>query len=99
MKMCLDDFKELTPDEFGHIFNSYKEAEEAGYKSDWERMRLLATITAQPHSKKRLTPEALIPLPWDKGKTQKAGEFVTAEESRRRFLQLVERNKERSKNG
>ena len=35
-------------------------------QGSWERMRLLATITIQPHVKKRLTPGQLLPLPWDR---------------------------------
>lgn len=41
---------------------------EADGQDAWERMRLLATITIQPHVRKRLTPQQLLPLPWEKPK-------------------------------
>ena len=45
-------FCRLSPDEFRHVC-------EALYQDGWARMRMLATITVQPHVRKRLTPEAL----------------------------------------
>lgn len=36
-----------------------------GYRSCWERMRMLASIVIQPHVKKKITPKRLLPFPWD----------------------------------
>lgn len=62
-------------------------------QGEWERMRLLATITIQPHAKKKLTPQALLPLPWDakKRKTEKqdTGPKLTKEQQLARFEKLV----------
>ena len=33
-------------------------------RGDWERMRMNATITIQPHLKWKVTPRQVLPLPW-----------------------------------
>lgn len=63
-------------------------------QGDWERMRLLATIVIQPHVKKKLTPEKLLPLPWDR-KRRKAAQSdepqLTKEQKHKRFKDLLHR--------
>lgn len=61
-------------------------------RADWERMRLLACIMIQPNLKrgKKITPEKLLPLPWDKKQTGK-GKKLTAAEQRKRMAALVEK--------
>lgn len=59
-------------------------------------MRILAAISIQPHVKKKLTPRALLPLPWDRGKNRKPGISqqtppLSKEEQRRRFYDLRDR--------
>lgn len=56
-------------------------------------MRLLATISIQPHTKSRITPQRLLPLPWDYGRTsQKEKARITSkEEDMKRFEKLVKR--------
>ena len=54
-------------------------------------MRLLATISIQPHAKKKLTPEDLIPLPWDRKHVQDDTPKLSKEESRERFKELLHR--------
>lgn len=67
------------------------------YKGDWERMRLLATITIQPHlaKGKRITPEKLLPLPWDKvvkrGASQQDVPQLTPAQQRKRMAELVKK--------
>lgn len=56
-------------------------------QGSWERMRLLATITIQPHVKKRLTPGQLLPLPWD-GK-RPAAPPVSREQDMERLRKLM----------
>lgn len=60
----------------------------------WERARIVATIAIQPHVKKKITPHQLMPLPWDKKKEIPRGEAekLTAEERRKRFEVLANRN-------
>ena len=55
-------------------------------------MRLLASITIQPHLArgKRITPEKLLPFPWDKP-TRGSKPTVSAEEQRERMRKLVEK--------
>lgn len=58
--MSYNDFCGLTPDEFSHINKAYSERQEAQYKDNWKRMRMLATIVVQPHVKGKLThPETI----------------------------------------
>ena len=69
----------------------------------WERMRLLATITIQPHVKGKVTPERLLPFPWDSSglghgnhraetkKTSLEDRPVTREEDRKRLEELLKR--------
>lgn len=54
-------------------------------------MRLLASITIQPHLArgKRITPEKLLPFPWDKP-TRGSKPTVSAEEQRERMRKIVE---------
>lgn len=57
----------LTPKECEAVCAAYNETEETNRRDAWERMRLLACISIQPHVKKKLSPKGLLPLPWDKG--------------------------------
>lgn len=55
-------------------------------------MRMLASITIQPHLAKRhrVTPEKLLPFPWDKPSHGKKP-TISAEEQRERMRKLVEK--------
>ncbi len=89
--MSFDDFCGLTPEEFGCICRAFHDQRETDYKDEWERMRLLAAIVIQPHVKNKLTPEKLLPLPWDKAQQRKQhpAKPMSKEESRRRFERVV----------
>ena len=55
-------------------------------------MRLLATIVIQPHLAKgrKITPERLLPFPWDHEKAQKQeAPKMTAAQQRERMEELV----------
>lgn len=60
-------------------------------------MRLLATITIQPHLSKgkQMTPEKLLPFPWDKkpqrGSKKQDGPSLTPDQQRKRMAELVEK--------
>lgn len=55
-------------------------------------MRLLASITIQPHLDKRhrITPERLLPFPWDTPKHGKTP-TISAAEQRERMRKIVEK--------
>lgn len=90
--LTLDDFCRLTPAEFGAVCQSWRDTEERRMKDAWERMRLLAVITTQPHVKKKLEPKKLLPFPWEKPEKPKA-EVVSREEAKRRFEKLTKSGK------
>lgn len=54
-------------------------------------MRMLATIVIQPHlgKGKKLTPEKLLPFPWEKKKRKTEGPTLTPEQQRKRMEELV----------
>ena len=89
--MRLDDFCRLTPGEFDAVLKAHIEAEEKTLHGDWERMRMLATITVQPHVKGKMTPEKLLPFPWEHHKAPV--EHLTMEERRARMAAAIEKSK------
>ncbi len=52
-------------------------------------MRLLASIVISPHVKGRITPEKLLPFPWEKEKQTQQRVPVSKEEAKSRFERLV----------
>lgn len=90
IRLTYDDFCRLLPEEFEEICKAYSAQSEAEDKGEWERMRLLAAITVQPHVKGKVNPQKLLPLPWEKMQTPKR-EAVSKEESKARFEALVKR--------
>lgn len=66
--------------------------QEARQQGDWERVRMLACITIQPHVKKKLSPDKLLPLPWDH-KRRKAADSpkMDKEQQHQRFKELLKR--------
>ena len=52
-------------------------------------MRMNATIAIQPHIKSKMTPEKLLPFPWEQSKKKAEAPKVSAEEARKRFERLV----------
>lgn len=64
--MRLDDFCRLSPEEFSSVSEAFSHNQEQHVEDSWERMRLLAAITIQPHCKNRIRKEQLVPLPWDR---------------------------------
>lgn len=99
--LSLADFSALTPSEFGECCRAWHEERESRQKDDWERMRLLATITIQPHVKGKLKPQQLLPLPWDthpqplpkggehRGARNEEAAPMSKEAQRKRFRELV----------
>lgn len=89
--MTIEEFSELCPDEFGAVWEAYLEQEERQEKSRWERMRLLATITIQPHVTERISAPELLPLPWDKAEGSTDAVGVVDDERRRRAEEVLRR--------
>ena len=50
---------------------------------------MLTAIIIQPHLKKKMTLDKVLPLPWDKGKKKAEAPKVSAEEAKKRFERLV----------
>ena len=76
----------------------YADNRQAWQHEAWERMRILATITIQPHVKNHLTPASLLPFPWDNqphpNNTQAAREPIpTKEEAHERLVTLIKKMK------
>ena len=98
MGMRLDDLRRLTVDEFEEVVKQWLDHEDALYRDEWERIRLLATISVMPHTKKHVTPHGLLPLPWDtKGpvrrkSNRKQTPAMDKESQRRRFEFLMKRS-------
>ena len=90
--MASDDFCRCTPVEFEHIYKAYSEKAEAEFRDAWERMRLLATIVIQPHTKKKLTAKKLMRLPWDDIKKESDKPQVSKEEAKARFEELIKKS-------
>lgn len=86
----------MLPEEFEEVSRAYAERCEADSRGDWERMRLLAAITIQPHVKGKITPQRLLPLPWEKLQTKPMQKPVSREESKARFEALMKRTKGQS---
>lgn len=96
IRLSFDDFCGCTPEEFESICEAYNDQREADYKDEWERMRLLAACVIQPHVKKKITAQNLLPLPWDNPRLprkegQKASRPLSGEESKARFEKLIRR--------
>ena len=88
--LSYDDFCRLAPDEFNSVCKVYLDQEQSQYKDSWERMRMLACITIQPHVKNKLTPQKLLPLSWDNKKPRKAkAEHITAKEAEEKRKQII----------
>lgn len=92
--MSLNEWKVLTPEEWACVAEAYAHAHSEAMHERWECMRMLATISVQPHVKNRLTPARLLPFPWDKDRPTNNTETahtprLSKEEARERFLQLI----------
>lgn len=90
--LTLDEFCKYDYDEFESICKAWQDMTDAQNRDAWERTRILAAISIQPHTKKKITPKQLIPLPWDKKKETRSDEpQLTPEEKRKRFEELAHR--------
>lgn len=84
----------MSFEEFAAVHSAYAEQRDADFKDAWARMRLQATIGLQPHltKGKKLTPEKLLPFPWDrKPQLARNKEELTVAQRRARMLEIVNR--------
>ena len=88
--MSVDDFCALTPSEFSEVCHAYNENAMAQIHGDWERMRMLATITIQPHIKGTMSPERLLPFPWER-KVRDEAPKVGKDEAKARFEAIMQK--------
>ncbi len=87
-----DTFCRLTPEELSAIIEAWNKERESQERDKWERMRLLAAISIQPHVSRKVTPQQLVPLPWDEEKPhEQRTKTLTAEEHRQRMEEIERR--------
>jgi len=91
--LSYDDFCRCTLEEFEEICKAWQETRDADERSEWERMRLSATIAIQPHLKQKITAQKLLPLPWDSKSNIPEIKQMSYEQRRKRMLELAERLK------
>lgn len=91
--MSPDDFDRCYFDEFDAICRAWREHEDAATRDAWERMRLLAAISIQPHVKRKVTPRQLLPLPWDTDSAwqKQSAPQLSPSERRKRFESLAKK--------
>lgn len=80
----------MLPEEFEEVGKAYSMQCEAESRGEWERARWMAAITIQPHVKGKITPQKLLPLPWEKKQLPKQ-KPISREEDKARFEALVKR--------
>lgn len=89
LRLSYDDFCRLTPGEFQAAYDAWNDEETAEWHAEWERTRMLAAIVIQPHVKSKITPQRLLPFPWEKPERKHAGPQPTKEEDLERFKRLA----------
>lgn len=70
MGMSVDDFCRCTPSEFTAAWTAWSEGEESRRRDAWERTRMLALCTLQPHTSQRLRPQDVMAFPWENGRPE-----------------------------
>lgn len=89
--MSFNDFCRCTIEEIEEIFKAWQEKRDSDLHGEWERMRLHAVMTMQPHCKKKLSPEKILPLPWEKKQKRGTAPVVDKETAKKRFEQMAKR--------
>ena len=89
--MSRADFCACTFEEFRAITDAWSAHRDASEHSAWERARIVASISIQPHIHCRITPQRLLPLPWDKKETRPNAQPLTEEQRLERFKELAGR--------
>jgi len=89
VRLSLDDFCGLAPDEFEAVCKAYHDQREFDYRNGWEQARMVATICIQPHVKNKITPNRLLPFAWDNKRKTADRSKQTAEERQQRMKDAI----------
>jgi hypothetical protein len=66
MGMNEDSFNDCTPKNFRLQLYGMREAQQQQYRNQWELTRWMAATMISPHLKKPISPQKLMPFPWEK---------------------------------
>ena len=66
----VEEFYDLTFDEFSAITESYYQKQEMEFKMGWEQARFAAYYAVVPHSKKKLKLTDIVRFDWEKKKVK-----------------------------
>lgn len=69
MGLAPEVFEDMSIEEFTLANRAWQDLEEQRLRGEWERIRMAAAILIQPHIRRKITPEKLLPLPWDRKKS------------------------------
>ena len=69
--LSFGDFCLLTFDEFEAVLKAHRDRDDMMRHEEWERMRLHAVMTMQPHCKHRLHPNKVLPFEWEKTRSSR----------------------------
>lgn len=88
------DFCRLTFDEMEEVLRVSRERREQTMRDEWERMRMHAVMTMQPHCKKRLSPQTLLKFPWEKKRMGQRNSTPTPnkDQAKEAFLARIHRS-------
>ena len=88
--MTLQEFFELSPQQFSSIYKSYSEKTQRQARQQWEIARWHAAIILSPNAKKghTITPKDICVFDWERPKAEKIK--MTKEEQRERMKRLAE---------
>ena len=92
--MPFEQFCLLTPAELQGVFDAYARDARRREQAEWERLRIHAYLCVLPQvsGSKKLTPEQLLPLPWDREQQAPTpAPKITTEQSRQRADELLRR--------
>ena len=90
--LSFDDFCRLELIEFEHICRAWRDMAESDDRRRWERARVMAAITVQPHVRKPVNPATLLPFPWER-KTTAPSAPVSRDEAAARLSALIARRR------
>lgn len=72
--LSVDEFYDLTFDDFGHVLDGYYKKLNRDYRNGWEQSRFVAYHLLLPHQKKgkSFKPKDIITFEWEKEETKEA---------------------------
>ena len=97
--LSLTDFCCLTIDEWNEVHKAWIDRENQMQQAEWERLRTLATITIQPHCRKKIQAKQLLPFPWDNKPKKESQNIVSrdiSKEAYERRLKMLEEHEQQT---